>query len=157
MKSRLLTPLLLLCCLAASCGKPAERLDFIYTPAHPADTFVFRYEMLLDEPQSEYSSRIACRYNATGIKSGSIPVLVAVISPSGERSMERLELPLASDGKSIKVQRSGGAVVDIDWPYRDRIVPGEDTGLWHVAIRPLERKMLRSIYGMGFSYQRKEN
>lgn len=157
MRNRILLPLLLLCCLAASCGKPAERLGFIYTPAHPADTFVFRYTMLLDEPQGQYSSRIACRYNANGITSTCIPVLVAVTSPSGERSMERIELPLASDGESIKVQRSGGAVMDMDWPYRDRIVPGEDTGLWHVAIRPLERKMLRSIYGMGFSYQRKVN
>ena len=80
---------------------------------------------------------------------------VAVVAPSGKRSMERIELPLASDGERIEVQRSGGPVVDIDWPYRDRIVPGEDTGTWHVAIRPLERKMLRSIYGMGFSYKRK--
>lgn len=157
MKNLILLPLLLLCCLAASCGKPAERLGFIYTPARPADTFVFRYTMLLDEPQSEYSSRMACRYNANGITSASIPVLVAVTSPSGERSMERIELPLASDGESIKVKRIGGSIVDMDWPYRNRIVPGEDTGLWHVAIRPLERKMLRSIYGMGFSYQIKNN
>ena len=154
MRIRLVSALLLLCCLTCSCRKPAERLDFIYTPSNPADTFVFRYNVMLDEPETEYSTRIACRYNAAAIKSATIPVLVAVTSPSGVRSMERLELPLASDGETVTVQRSGGSVVDIDWPYRDRIVPGQDTGLWQVAIRPLERRMLRSIYGMGFSYRR---
>ncbi len=155
MRIKPILALLLFCCITASCRKPVERLDFIYTPSHPADTFVFRYDVTLDEPQTEYSTRIACRYNAAAIKSASIPVLVAVVAPSGKRSMERVELPLASDGERIEVQRSGGPVVDIDWPYRDRIVPGEDTGTWHVAIRPLERKMLRNIYGMGFSYKRK--
>lgn len=154
MKNRII-PLLLLCCMAVSCRKPVERLDFVYTPYSPADTFVFRYDVMLDEPQTEYSTRISCRYNATRINSATIPVLVAVTSPSGERSMERIELPLASDGELVKVQRCGGPVVDIDWPYRDRIVPGEDTGLWRVAIRPLEGEMLGNIYGMGFSYRRK--
>ena len=154
MRIRLVSALMLLCCLACSCRKPAERLDFVYTPSHPADTFVFRYDVMLDEPETEYTTRIACRYNAAGIKADAIPVLVAVTSPSGARSMERIELPLAADGEAVTVQRSGGSVVDIDWPYRDRIVPGQDTGLWQVAIRPLERNMLRNIYGMGFSYRR---
>ncbi|MBO4572099.1 MAG: hypothetical protein J5699_09260 [Bacteroidales bacterium] len=154
MKIRLISALILLLCIAASCRKPTEMLDFIYTPSNAPDTFVFRYEMMMDEPQAAYSARIACRYDASRIKAESIPLLVGIVSPSGERAMERIEMPLASDGDRIKVQHSGGAVVDIDWPYRDRILPGEDTGTWQVVIRPMEHRMLRHIYGMGFSYKR---
>lgn len=154
MRSRAIPALLLLGCLLLSCRKPAERMAYISTPSHPADTFLFRYDIMLDEPGGCYSTRIACRCDAAGIGRESIPLLVAVVSPSGERSMEIVEMPLASGGEKARMRRSSGSVVDMEWSYRERIVPGRDTGLWHISIRPVDRKMMQSIYGMGFSYTR---
>ena len=143
----------LLAALCISCGKPAERFDFIYTPESFCDTSVFRFEMMMDEPESIYSTRIACRYNASKIPGDRIPVLVAVISPEGKKYCESVDLPLSPSFEKVRIRKCGGSVVDIDWPYRDRIVPGADTGMWQVAIRPIDRSMLPGIYGMGFAYK----
>lgn len=154
MKIRTLIICALLGCLFCSCRKPADRFEFKYAPTHPADSFVFRYELLLDEPQTSYSTYIACRCKASAIKGNSIPLLISVTSPNGETALERVDFPLTAQCPGVKVKRSGGALVDIVWPYRDRIVPGADTGLWHMAMKPLESSALKNIYGMGVSYER---
>lgn len=153
MKSRTLLVCALLGCLLCSCRKPVDRFEFRYAPTHAADTFVFRYDMLLDEPQTSYSTYIACRCKASAIKGKHIPLLISVTSPSGEKALERVDFPLTADCPGVEVKRSGG-LVDIMWPYRDRIVPGADTGLWQLAVKPLEESAARNIYGIGLSYRR---
>lgn len=111
--------------------------------------------MTLDEPETSYSTRIACRFNAGTIGADAIPVLITVTSPAGDNFSETIDLPVTASSDLIRTRRAGGPVVDIDWPYRDRIVPGQDTGVWQVAIRPIKKTMAGSIYGMGLSYKRK--
>lgn len=145
---------LLLALTAAACSKPADRFEFIYTPKSWQDSSAFNFDITLDEPETSYSTRIACRYNMSTINSACIPVLISVTSPSGEIFMESVDLPLAQCDSMIRTRKSGGPVMDIDWPYRDRIIPAADTGIWHVAIRPVRKAMVQSIYGIGFSYKR---
>ncbi len=111
--------------------------------------------MTLDEPEASYSTRIACRLNANTIGADIIPLLITVTSPEGRDFSEKVDMPITASSELIRTKRAGGPVVDIDWPYRDRIVPGQDTGLWQVAVRPIKKTMIGSIYGMGLSYKRK--
>lgn len=154
MRIRIIALLALICALFSSCKKPSEQYAFVYTPKHPADTFVFRFEMLMDEPQATYSTHFACRYKNNSVPEGEIPLLVAVTSPSGETFMENCSIPLASGSETISRKREGG-LSDMEWPYRDRISPGNDTGVWHIAVRPQDRKLYDGILGMGFSYEEK--
>ena len=143
----------MLCFILASCGKPQDRFEFAYTPKNFSDTSAFRFEMTLDEPQTSYLTRIACRFNASSIGNGIIPLLITVVSPEGEDFSEVVDFPVTASNGVVNAERAGGSLVDIDWPYRDRIVPGKDTGLWKVAIRPLDRNMIKDIYGIGWSYK----
>lgn len=118
-----------------------------------ADTFVFRYEMLLDEPQTSYSTYIACRCKASAINGNRVPLLISVTSPSGEKALERVDFPLTEKCEGVEVKRSG-SLVDIVWPYREHIVPGNDTGTWVLMIKPLEKSAADNIYGIGLSYER---
>lgn len=154
MKNRNLALLSLLCVLSTGCRKPAEQFEFIYTPAHPADTFVFRFNMLMDDPDAVYSTRFACRYVNGSAGGKDIGLMVAVTSPAGERFMENISIPLNASSEAIGRRREGG-ITDIDWPYRERIRPGADTGLWQVAVCPTDRTMFEGILGMGFTYKEK--
>jgi len=154
MKIRLLGLLVLLCALSSGCRKPGEQFYFVYTPSHPADTFVFKFDMPMDEPSASYATRFACRFRGSAIGGENIPMMVEVTSPSGEKYLENIDMPLASNSDRIRRSRDGG-LSDIDWPYRDNIRPGRDTGLWQVAIRPVDRSLYEEILGMGFTYKEK--
>ena len=152
MSSKHLT-ILMLCFILASCGKPQDRFEFAYTPKNFSDTSAFRFEMTLDEPQTSYSTRVACRLDASAIRKNNIPLLITVSSPEGEDFSELVDFPVTASNGLVRTGKGAGPLVDIDWPYREKIVPGKDTGLWKVAIRPVDRSMIKNIYGMGWSYK----
>lgn len=145
--------LLILCCVVASCGKPQDRFEFVYMPKDFSDTSAFRFEMMLDEPQTAYSTRLACRFDASAIRNSFIPMLITVTSPAGEDFSELVDFPVTATDELVNSSKAGGPLVDIDWPYRERIVPGQDTGLWKVAVRPVSRAMIKDIHGLGWSYK----
>jgi hypothetical protein len=138
--------------LSASCVKPDSRYSYIASDnAGPEGRYCFEAD--LDDSLALYSTEIICRWNTSKIKDKVIDLNVIVNAPDSTSYEENVRLPLNAGSNAIKLLKLRAAEADIQWPYRDKISVGGNTGIWSITITP-SKAAAQGITGLGFSYKK---
>ena len=112
----------------------------------------FEFDLPLDDSTAVYSTAIAARLHARMMPQRSLGLDITLTSPSGETSIEHVNMPL-TEQQGVAISRSSGQLVDYEWPYRENIrIAGREAGRWHVTIEPSDKEVFESVYGIGLSY-----
>lgn len=144
--------LLALMMVSASCGKPESRYSYI--AADNADTEGrYSFKADFDDSLALYSTEIICRWNTSKIEDDFIDLNVLIEAPDSTFYEENLHLPLNAGSHTIKLLKLRAAEADIQWPYRDNIRVGGNTGIWNITITP-SSAAAEGITGLGFSYKK---
>lgn len=155
MKSRLLLSVAALLAVIASCDGPGQ-YSYMQAADLPADgDGIFWFRASLSDTVS-YSSGIAMRYWPRKTDSLKTSFDIYLISPSGEKFIERVDFPLSVAGDdTVRVYPLlFGGVREIEWPYRHNIrINSSDAGIWNVGVEPLGKGVRSAIQGLGFFFR----
>ena len=147
-----LLPALLVLMVVVSCSRYGQCQYISKSDLNVADGNEFRFEAELSEGDV-YETGIAMRYDATAFQAESVEMDICLISPRGEKYIERAEFPLSEVGGGLvrTYPVTVGGLREIEWIYRTNIkVDGPSAGVWKVGIKPVRKNLLSAIQGIGF-------
>lgn len=147
-----LLPALLVLMALVSCSRYGQCRYVSKSDLSVADGNEFRFEAELSEGEV-YETGIAMRYDATAFRAETVEMDICLISPRGDKYVERAEFPLSEVGGGLvrTYPVSVGGFREIEWVYRTDIrVDGPSAGVWKVGIKPVRKNLLSAIQGIGF-------
>lgn len=147
-----LLPVLLALTVVVSCSRYGQCQYVNKSDLSVADGNEFRFEADLSEGEV-YESGIAMRYDATAFRAETVEMDICLISPRGEKYVERVEFPLSEVGEGLvrTYPVAVGGFREIEWVYRTNIkIEGSSAGVWKVGIKPIGKELLSVVQGIGF-------
>lgn len=155
--SRILAVLTLLALALSSCKEPSCDF-FLLSSDRTSEDGGYCFEVELTDTTASYLTLIAARFNAKMIEkadSGTFPLNVTVTSPGGEVAAESIRLPFGDVEGKVKMGRQINGTVDIEWQYRDNVrISGNQSGIWKINLRPVDKGLEKYLVGLGFSYKK---
>lgn len=148
---KLLIPALIILLEAVSCSSSRQYQYLQKTDSLAVRDGVYWFGVSLSD-NDIYDIGIALRYNVKTIQADSVELDVCLISPRGDKSVERLGLPLSGSGKEVEraFPVTVGGFREIEWRYRKGVtVNGHSAGLWKVGIEPVGKDLYSAIEGIG--------
>lgn len=143
---------LLVLTVAVSCSRYGQCQYVSKADLRVEDENEFRFEADLSEG-AVYETGIAMRYDATSFQAQTVEMDICLISPRGDKYVERAEFPLSgvSGGLVRTYPVAVGGFRDIEWVYRTSIkIEGSSAGVWKVGIKPIGKELLSVVQGIGF-------
>lgn len=147
-----LLSVLLVLTVAVSCSRYGQCQYVSKADLRVEDENEFRFEADLSEG-AVYETGIAMRYDATAFRAETVEMDICLISPRGDKYVERAEFPLSEVGEGLvrTYPVTVGGFREIEWVYRTNIrVDGPSAGVWKVGIKPVRKNLLSAIQGIGF-------
>lgn len=152
MKVRLLLPAAVLFVLVSSCSGSGSCSYLRTSDVLASGDGVFWFDAFLSDTIS-YTTGVAMRYYDREMPSDRVEFDVYVVSPLGDKYIERVELPLfeVGDGLVRQYPATMGGIREIEWIYRRHIrVDAPDAGLWRIGVEPVGEQLWTAIQGLGF-------
>lgn len=147
-----LLPVLLALTVVVSCSRYGQCQYVSKADLRVEDENEFRFEADLSEG-AVYETGIAMRYDATAFRAETVEMDICLISPRGEKYVERVEFPLSEVGEGLvrTYPVTVGGFREIEWVYRTNIrVDGPSAGVWKVGIKPVGENLMSALQGIGF-------
>ena len=143
---------LLVLMAAVSCSRYGQCQYVNKSDLRAADGNEFHFEADLSEGEV-YETGIAIRYDVTSFQEDVVEMDICLISPRGDKYVERAEFPLSEVGKGLvrTYPVTVGGFREIEWVYRTNIrVDGPSAGVWKVGIEPVGENLMSALQGIGF-------
>lgn len=147
-----LLPALLVLTFAVSCGRYGQCRYVSKSDLGAADGNEFSFEAEISEGVV-YETGIAMRYDATSFQAQTVEMDICLISPRGDKYVERAEFPLyGADGDLVRTYPvTVGGFREIEWVYRTNVrADGPSAGVWKVGIEPVGEELMSALQGIGF-------
>ncbi len=155
MKNRLLLSVSVLIAVLVSCDGSGQ-YSYMRTKDLPPDSDgIFWFKANLSDTVA-YSSGIAMKYCPRKDDALAIVFDIYLISPTGEKFIERVDFPLsvAGDDTVRTFPLLFGGVREIEWPYRHNIkIKASDAGIWRVGVEPVDGGARPAILGLGLFFR----
>lgn len=93
------------------------------------------------------------RYDETSFQAQTVEMNICLISPRGDKYVERAEFPLyRADGDLVRSYPvTVGGFREIEWVYRTNVrADGPSAGVWKVGIEPVGEELMSALQGIGF-------
>lgn len=143
---------LLVLTVAVSCSRYGQCQYVSKSDLRVEDENEFRFEADLSEG-AVYETGIAMRYNAVSFHAESVEMDICLISPRGDKYVERAEFPLSGVGGGLvrTYPVTVGGFREIEWVYRTNVrADGPSAGVWKVGIEPVGEELMSALQGIGF-------
>lgn len=148
----LLPALLVVLMAVVSCSRYGQCRYVSKSDLSAADGNEFRFEAELFEGVV-YETGIAIRYDVTSFQEDVVEMDICLISPRGDKYVERAEFPLSEVGEGLvrTYPVTVGGFREIEWVYRTNVrVEGPSAGGWKVGIKPVGENLMSALQGIGF-------
>lgn len=152
MKVRLLWSVAVILLLISSCSGSSGCFYLRTSDVLASGNRIFWFDAVLSDTAS-YTTGVAMRYYDRKMPSDRVELDICVVSPLGEKYIERVEFPLFEVGEGLVRQfpATVGGIREIEWTYRRHVrVDASDAGLWRIGVEPVGEQLRTAIQGLGF-------
>lgn len=155
MRIRLLLPASILFVLVSSCAGSGNCSYLQTSDVLASGDSVFWFNAFLSDTDS-YTTGVAMRYYDRKMPSDRVELDIYVVSPLGDKYIERVEFPLFEVGEGLVRQfpATVGGIREIEWTYRRHVrVDAPDAGLWRIGVGPVGEQLWDAVQGLGFFFK----